>query len=83
MAKKLRGPQKFQTGETVFVLSPIHRQLNGKRGVISNVEQSSHANTLDKYTVRIEDSALEGVFWDLELTRTIQTTENSHGQLTK
>jgi len=69
MPKKPRGAQTFQKGETVLVMSPIQWKFNGKRGVISKVQQSIHASSLDRYTVRIENSPEKGVFWDIELER--------------
>jgi hypothetical protein len=44
----------------------MHSRFANKTGVVIEVKQSRHAQTLDKYIVQFENSDQE-TFWDIEL----------------
>jgi hypothetical protein len=65
--KPPRGPPRFRIGETVKIVSTRRVRFDGLTGVVVEVQESRHAQTLDKYVVQLDEMSQSELFWDIEL----------------
>jgi hypothetical protein len=68
--KPRRDIIRFQIGESVQIGAGIMTKSIGATGVITEIIESPHARTLDKYMVQIDGDDQPTAFWDFQLNAT-------------